>query len=152
VFFDNLILKMSPHFTIVPASTSSGRETIRTLLASESKPFVRGVYRDISKAPAEFTQNPNFEAVKGDVSTGEGLDFSNSDAVLYVPPPTYDGTDTAEHATRAALHIQKAIQIAPKVKRLVLHSALGAQFDHGIVRTQSARIIVSTSTYLDFFC
>lgn len=141
---------MPAQFTIVPASTSSGRETIRTLLASESKPFIRGIYRDISKAPAEFTQHSNFEAVKGDVSAGEGLDFSNSDAVLYIPPPTYDGTDTAEHATKAALNVQNAIQKAPSVKRLVLHSALGAQLDHGIVSSPRVKDCHGAETYWEF--
>ncbi|UZP38222.1 hypothetical protein NXS19_006038 [Fusarium pseudograminearum] len=43
------------------------------------KPSVRGIYRDTAKAPFEYTSNPNFEAVKGDVETGIGLDFTGSD-------------------------------------------------------------------------
>lgn len=124
---------MSLHITIVPASSRAGRETILVLLESKERPFIRGIYRDPSKAPAEFTKQPNFEAVKGDVDTGTGLDFSGSDAVLYVPPPTYDGTDQGQFATQAATNVEKALRAAPNIKKLVLHSALGAQYNHGIV-------------------
>ncbi|KAH6854694.1 hypothetical protein B0I37DRAFT_37670 [Chaetomium sp. MPI-CAGE-AT-0009] len=123
---------MPLRIAVVPASTKAGRETIRQLLEAESKPFVRGIYRDPSKAPSDFAENPNFEAVKGDVGTGAGLDFSSADAVFYVPPPTYDGTDQGEWATRSAENVKKAIHDAASVKRLLLFSALGAQHDHGI--------------------
>lgn len=122
---------MSSHITVLPASTQAGKETIRVLLESETT-SVRGIYRDPSKAPAEFTQHPRFEAAKGDVTTGVGLDFSRSDAVFYVPPPTYDGTDHGEFATTTANHVADALKTAG-VKRLLLHSAVGAQHDHGIV-------------------
>jgi uncharacterized protein YbjT (DUF2867 family) len=124
---------MPSHLTIVPASTQAGKETIRKLLESDEKPFVRGIYRDPTKAPLEFRQSPNFQAVKGDVSTGQGLDFSDSNAVFYIPPPVFDGSDQGEFATRAATNVKNAIQSAPTVKRLLLHSAVGAKYDHGIV-------------------
>ncbi|KXX73869.1 NAD(P)H azoreductase [Madurella mycetomatis] len=123
---------MPVHITVVPASTKAGRETIRALLQSENKPTVRGVYRDTSKAPSEFLNHPHFEAVSGDVGAGTGLDFRNSDAVFYIPPPTYDGTDQGEWATRTATNIKHALQDAPGVKRLLLFSAVGAQYDHSI--------------------
>ncbi|KAK3298227.1 uncharacterized protein B0H64DRAFT_438715 [Chaetomium fimeti] len=123
---------MALRIAVVPASTKAGRETIRQLLEAESKPFVRGIYRDPSKAPSDFAQNPNFEAVKGDVGAGAGLDFSSADAVFYIPPPTYDGTDQGEWATRCAENVKRAIRDAASVKRLLLFSALGAQHDHGI--------------------
>ncbi|RGP76049.1 hypothetical protein FLONG3_5440 [Fusarium longipes] len=122
---------MTRHITIVPASTKAGRETIRALLASESNPSIRAVYRDPSKAPAEFIQNSNFEAVKGDVGDGGSLDFTGSDAVFYIPPPTYDGTDQGEWATRSATNVRKALKDAD-VKRLVILSAIGAQNSSGI--------------------
>lgn len=125
---------MPLRIAVVPASTKAGRETIRQLLETESKPFVRAIYRDPSKAPSGFTQNPNFEATKGDVGTGAGLDFSSVDAVFYIPPPTYDGTDQGEWATRCANNVKRAIQDASSVRSLLLFSALGAQHDHGIVR------------------
>ena len=126
---------MPLRIAVVPASTKAGRETIRQLLEAESKPFVRGIYRDPSKAPSEFAQNPNFEAVKGDVGAGAGFDFSSADAVFYIPPPTYDdGTDQGEWATRCAENVKRGIHDAASVKRLLLFSALGAQHDHSIVR------------------
>ena len=120
------------HVTVIPASTVAGKATIRALLASASPPTVRGIYRDPAKAPEEFTQNPRFEVAKGDVGGSDDLDFSSSGAVFYVPPPTYDGRDTAAFATQAATNVGNALQRAG-VKRLVLHSALGGQYDRGIV-------------------
>lgn len=129
---------MAPHITVVPASTKAGRETIRVLLSSETKPLVRGIYRDPSKAPAEFAQDSNFEAVRGDVGAGgAGLDFGRSEAVFYIPPPIYDGTDSGEFAARAGNNIRTALQASPSVKRLLLFSAIGAQNGHGIVRRSS---------------
>jgi hypothetical protein len=125
---------MSLHISVVPASTKAGRETIRELLASASKPIVHGIYRDPSKAPPEFTQHANFKASKGDVGTGDGLDFRGSGAVFYIPPPTYDGTDQREWATKTATNVKNAIRDAPSVRRLVLFSALGAQHEQGTVR------------------
>ena len=124
---------MAPHITVFPASTQAGQATIRSLLASDENPFVRGIYRDPSKAPADFTSNPRFEATKGDVGSGTGLDFTGSDAVFYIPPPTYDGvTDNADFANRCANNVLKALRDAQSVKKLVLHSAMGAQHDSGI--------------------
>lgn len=124
---------MPSHITVLPASTKAGRETIRTLLESESKPFIRAVYRDPSKAPAEFVQNSNFEAIKGDVGDGSSLDFTGSDAVFYIPPPILDGTDQAEWATRSATNVKKALKDAG-IKRLLILSAIGSQNSSGIVR------------------
>ncbi|KAJ4258830.1 hypothetical protein NW762_007917 [Fusarium torreyae] len=123
---------MSPHITIIPASTKAGKETIRHLLASPEKPSVRAVYRDTSKAPAEYAEHPNFESVKGDVADRDSLDFSDTDAVLYVPPPTYDQIDQADWAKQAATNVKSVLQAAD-VKKLVVLSGLGSQYDHGIV-------------------
>lgn len=124
---------MSLHITVVPASTQAGRETIRSLLNSSAKPSVRGVYRDESKAPSEFKSSTNFEAVQGDVSTDTGIDFSNTDVVFYVPPPIYDGSDIADFANKTANNVKKALEAAPRVKKLVIHSAVGAHNEHSIV-------------------
>jgi putative NADH-flavin reductase len=127
---------MAPHITVVPASTRVGTETIRQLLASSEKPSVRGIYRNTSKAPDEYTNNPNFKAVKGDVETGDGLDFTGSDGVLYVPPPTYEkNMDLADWATQTATNVKNALHRA-NVKRLVILSGLGSQHDHGVVSSR----------------
>ena len=124
---------MPYHITVLPASTKAGRETIRTLLESESKPSVRGVYRDPAKAPAAFVKNPNFQAVKGDVGDAKSLDFTGSDAVFYIPPPIYDGTHHKEWATRTATNVKNALQNTPSVKRLLILSAIGSQNSSDIV-------------------
>ncbi|RMJ28574.1 hypothetical protein PHISP_00534 [Aspergillus sp. HF37] len=122
----------SSYITVVPASTRAGKEAIRALLEDGNKPFVRGIYRNTTKVPAEYASDPNFEAVEGDVGVGESLDFGNSDAVFFVPPPTFEGMDTGEWATLIASNVREAIKKAPSVKKLVLHSAVGAHHEHGI--------------------
>ncbi|KAF5983702.1 isoflavone reductase P3 [Fusarium coicis] len=113
------------------ASTKVGKETIRLLLASPASFTIRGIYRDASKAPDEYTSHPNFSSVKGDVASEESLDFSNSDAVLYVPPPTYENIDQSEWAKQTANNVKGALKKSG-VKRLVVLSGLGSQNDHGI--------------------
>ncbi|KAJ5007951.1 hypothetical protein K4K48_009714 [Colletotrichum sp. SAR 10_66] len=124
---------MTYTITVVPASTQAGRETVRTLLNDGSNPIVRGIYRDPTKAPPEFTANPNFTAVQGDVSAN-ALDFAGSDAVFYIPPPPFHSgdVDLIEFATSAAKNVKDAIEKAGSVKRLLVFSALGAENDHGI--------------------
>lgn len=121
---------MVSHITIVPASTQAGKTTIASLLANTSGPTIRGIYRDPAKAPAEYTNNPRFEAVKGDVTTGAGIDFAGSEAVFYTPPPSFSGElSNEENGKRMANHILEALKKAGSVRRLVLHSALGAHRD-----------------------
>lgn len=125
----DLHAKMVSHITIIPASTQAGKNAIASLLASESGPTIRGIYRDPAKAPASYTQNSRFEAVKGDVTTGD-LDFSGTEAVFYTPPPTFSGElDNEEHGRKTARNVLEALKKAGSVKRLVLHSALGAHRD-----------------------
>ncbi|KAF6811554.1 NmrA family protein [Colletotrichum sojae] len=121
---------MSPHITVLPASTQAGAQTIRFLLSSDLKPLVRGIYRNPSKAPAEFTNNPNFEAVQGDVATvTSDLDFSGSDAVLYVAPPTWDDdVDPDEYSHRTASRVKDAVK-KHGVGRVVIQSVVGAHHD-----------------------
>ena len=124
---------MSLRISIVPASTNSGKETIRALLRSGAGHTIHGIYRDVSKAPEEFTSSSNFIATTGDISSGTGLDFTGSDAVFYIPPPPPSGSDMEEFATRAANHIKDALSRASSVKRLLLFSSMGAQYDREIV-------------------
>ncbi|KAF4500328.1 hypothetical protein FAGAP_3478 [Fusarium agapanthi] len=122
---------MSTHITVLPASTKVGKETIRLLLASPANPTIRGIYRDTSKAPDEYTSHPNFNAVKGDVASEESLNFGNSNAVLYVPPPTYENIDQREWAKQTANNVKGALKKSG-VERLVVLSGLGSHNDHGI--------------------
>ncbi|KAK4149280.1 hypothetical protein C8A00DRAFT_38129 [Chaetomidium leptoderma] len=117
--------------TVVPASPKTGQATIRTLLADPSNPTVKGYYRDLSKVPAEFTSNPRFEAVKGDVEDAGSLDFSGSDTVLNITPPLYEEKDIIAHARLVSENVKAAVKKAASVKRLVLLSSVGAQYDHG---------------------
>ncbi|RYP05834.1 hypothetical protein DL764_003545 [Monosporascus ibericus] len=124
---------MPLQITVVPASTQAGTAVIRVLLGSETAPVVRGYYRDPAKAPADFTSHPSFEAVKADVSDGPTLDFSGSDAVFYVPPPTYDGRENGEVARQNAVNVNAALGAAkPSPKRLLVFSAMGAEHSSGI--------------------
>ncbi|KAF4958853.1 hypothetical protein FGADI_2055 [Fusarium gaditjirri] len=122
---------MSIHITVLPASTKVGKQAIGLLLASPTKPTIRGIYRDVSKAPDEYTNHPNFSAVTGDVASEQSLDFSNSDAVLYVPPPTYENIDQSDWAKQTANNVKVTLQKSG-VKRLVVLSGLGSHNDHGI--------------------
>ncbi|KAM7189320.1 NAD(P)H azoreductase [Rhypophila sp. PSN 637] len=125
--------------TIIPASTKAGEETVRALLAltsnSDNKTIIKinAIYRDPSKAPTDFVSHPSVTAVKGNVGNLPTLDFKTSDVVFYIPPPTYDGTDTESWAYATANNVKAALSdAAGKVKKLVLFSAIGAQHDHGI--------------------
>ncbi|KAI9149047.1 hypothetical protein HJFPF1_11093 [Paramyrothecium foliicola] len=122
---------MPSHITFIPASTRAGRETLRQLLKAKEKPFVRAIYRDPTKAPAEFLQSSNLEAVRDDVGTDTALDFGQADAIIYVPPVNYDGSGHEDFAVDALRKVENALKTS-NVKRLVLHSALGAHHSHGI--------------------
>ncbi|GAB1318507.1 NAD-dependent epimerase/dehydratase [Madurella fahalii] len=120
------------HITVVPASPKTGQATIRALLADPSNPTVKGVYRDLAKVPAEFKSNPRFEAVQGNVEDASSLDFAGSDAVLNITPPLYDDQDIIAHARLVSANTKAALLKAGSVKRLVLLSSVGAQYDHGV--------------------
>ncbi|WAO96613.1 NAD(P)-bd-dom domain-containing protein [Fusarium falciforme] len=123
---------MTLRITVLPASSKAGKETIRNLLESDAKPLIHGIYRDLSKVPAELANHERFEATQGDVGAGTGLDFSRSDALFYVPPPTYDEVDQGEWGVKTATNVKEALGKAPNVKKLLLFSSMGAQYDHGI--------------------
>jgi uncharacterized protein YbjT (DUF2867 family) len=122
---------MISHVTIIPATTRSGAATIRYLLETNKDVVVRGIYRDTAKAPADLVGNPNFQVVQGNVADDTDLDFSKTDAVLYIPPVTYNGEDQMEFARRAAHNVEAALKKA-NVGRLILHSAGGTQHSSGI--------------------
>lgn len=125
---------------VLPASARAGEATIRTLLSSPSSHKIKAFYRDPSKAPQDFQSDPRFEAVQGDAVSGNNLDLSGSEAVLYVAPLILNGEDSDELAAKAAANIKKEIDRVGTVQRLVLQSALGSQFD-GIVSFLSSSAV-----------
>ncbi|KAF1734010.1 hypothetical protein CRV24_005542 [Beauveria bassiana] len=123
---------MPSHISVIPASTRAGEAAIRALLASAQNPHVRAFYRDPSKAPAEFKDNPRFTALQADVGSGSDIDLNGSDAVFYIPPPAMDGTDVEVFAKKSSDAIKSAIKTSSTVTRLLVLSAIAAQNDHGI--------------------
>jgi uncharacterized protein YbjT (DUF2867 family) len=121
------------HITVVPASPKVGQAAIRSLLADASQPTVKGYYRDLSKVPAEFKANLRFEAVQGDVEDAATLSFAGSDAVFTITPPLYEEKEFVPHARLVSENVKAVVKKAESVKRLVLLTSLGAQYDHGTV-------------------
>ena len=128
------------NIVIIPASTKVGAATIRALLSRSSTEIrVTGVYRNPSRAPEEFLSNPNFSARQGDVEDAESLDFKGADAVLSITPTWHDGRDLVEIAKQVSENVKRAIEkeegSGKGVKRVVVLSSFGAQYDHGTVGT-----------------
>ncbi|KAL2257809.1 hypothetical protein VTK26DRAFT_9151 [Humicola hyalothermophila] len=118
--------------TVAPASPRTGLATIRALLASPAATKVIGVYRDLSRVPAELAADPRFQAVRGDVEDAGSLDFAGSDAVLSITPPLYHSTqDVIAHARAVSENVKAAVARAGTVKRVVLLSSAGAQYESG---------------------
>ncbi|KAK3312312.1 hypothetical protein B0H66DRAFT_570410 [Apodospora peruviana] len=118
--------------TVLPASARTSQATIRALLGDPSGPKVQGIYRDLAKVPTEFKSHPNFKAVQGDMADASTLNcFEGSQTVVVTIPPTRsenaDVTATAAAFTEA---VNTAIKKAVSVKRLVMVSTKGAQYDH----------------------
>ena len=120
--------------SIAPASAKTGAAVVQSLLSSSDQSIqVKALYRDLKKAPLEFTSCENVTCVQGDVSDAASLDFSGSDAVLAITPPVFDGRDISKHAELVSRNVQGAIEEAGCVKRLVLLSSMGAEHDQGVV-------------------
>lgn len=132
------------NITIIPASTKVGAATIRALLSrSAAEIRVRGVYRNPSRAPEEFLSNPNFSAAQGDIEDPESLDFKGADAVLSITPTWHDGRDLVEVAKQVSENVKGAIERGKGdngMKRVVVLSSFGAQYDHGTVSTRIGKI------------
>ncbi|KAJ4285945.1 hypothetical protein N0V88_008206 [Collariella sp. IMI 366227] len=133
------------HVVVVPASPKTGQATVRALLADSSNPSVKAYYRDLAKVPAEFTSNPRFEAVKGDVEEVSTLDFAGSDTVINITPPIFDEQDIVAHAKLVSENVKAAVQKAG-VKKVVYLSSVGAQYDHGtgeILTNHTAEVVLA---------
>lgn len=118
---------------VVPASAQTSQWAIQALLDDSSGPSVIGVYRNVDKAPANFKNHPNFEAVQGDVSDGSTLDFSGCDAIITLTPPKLDGSDFIAFGKNVATNVGQAVTKSGSVKRLVYVSSQGAQYAEGVV-------------------
>ncbi|KAH6857042.1 hypothetical protein B0I37DRAFT_89150 [Chaetomium sp. MPI-CAGE-AT-0009] len=132
------------HITVVPASPKTAQAAIRNLLADPSNPTIKGYYRDLAKVPAEFKAHARFEAVQGDVDDGATLDFSGSDAVFHITPPIYENVDVVERARLVSENVKAATKKA-SVRRLVLVSSGGAQYDQGtgeILSNHQAEVVL----------
>ncbi|PWY66007.1 NAD(P)-binding protein [Aspergillus heteromorphus CBS 117.55] len=119
---------------VLPASPKTGRATIKALLESDqlTTPLhVQGIYRDPSKAPAEFLSHPSFHAGQGDLSDANTLELGGVDMVLAITPPRYDASDILQWARVASENTRLAIQKAGTVKRVVLLSSTGAEQPSG---------------------
>ncbi|RAL07632.1 NAD(P)-binding protein [Aspergillus homomorphus CBS 101889] len=119
---------------IVPASPQTSRTTIHNLLTTPQKQdpiHIRGLYRNLTRVPPEFQTNPNFESYPGDLSDPATLNFHSFDTVFFVLPPCYDGTNLLQWATTVSTNVRLAIQRSGTVKRLVLLSSMGAEFEGG---------------------
>ncbi|KAM0424165.1 hypothetical protein ACHAPT_010534 [Fusarium lateritium] len=120
--------------TIAPASTRTGAAIVRSLLSSEKSINIKALYRNVKKAPEEFTSHDNFTALEADVSDvsdASSLDFSGSDAVVAITPPVFDGRDIVAYAENVSKNVRDAVEKAGTVKRLVLLSSVGAEFSEG---------------------
>lgn len=120
--------------TIVPAGPKTSAATIRQLLSRAPVSVdVYGVYRNISKAPAEFLSHENFHAVCGDIEDASSLDLGGSDAVMTSTPPFFSGEDPFVKAEEVSNNVKDAVERAGGVKRLMLLSSMGAEFAEGVV-------------------
>lgn len=119
--------------TLVPASNKTSTAAIRWLLSQDKRVRIQGLYRDLKKVPDDFKSTENFTAVHGDVADASTLNFKESDAVIMVLPPAYDGRDIIAHSRLISNNVKNAIEKSRTVKRIVLLSSLGAEFAEGVV-------------------
>ncbi|OAA50184.1 NAD(P)-binding domain protein [Beauveria brongniartii RCEF 3172] len=136
--------------TIVPAGPKTSAATIRRLLQEAPTDVeVYGIYRNLSKVPADFGSHENFHAVYGDVEDASSLDVGGSDAVMTSTPPFFTGEDPFEKAEQVSRNVKDAVERAGGVKRLMLLSSLGAEFEQGVgeIKTNhiAEKILKSTS-------
>ena len=130
------------HVTIAPASTRTAAAVIRSLLAEAPDTVdIHALYRNLARVPKEFADKPNFHALQGDVSDPTTLDFTGSDAVLAITPPTFEVGDIVKQAEILSKNVKDAIEAAGSVKRLVLLSSVGAQLREGVVSIVASGVI-----------
>lgn len=122
---------------VAPASPKTGVATIRSLFAQAAKEnisiHVRAFYRNLAKAPEEFTSKSNFEALKGDIADPATLKFEGVDVVVTITPPEFESADIVKEAEKLSTNVRQAIEKAGGVKKLVLLSSVAAHLDQGVV-------------------
>lgn len=123
------------HLTILPAAPKTAQAAIRALLASDASVSLRGVYRDVSRVPADLASHPRFEAVQGDLAdpASYATHLKGTDGVFHVQPPVYDPErDLVGYTTRVSEGVKAAVEEGG-VRRLVVVSSMGAQYEKGTV-------------------
>lgn len=123
------------HFTILPATPKTAQATIRALLASDASVSLRGVYRDLSRVPADLAAHPRFEVVQGDLAdpASYAAHLKGTDGVFHVQPPVYDPErDLVGRTRKVSEGVKKAVEEGG-VRRLVVVSSMGAQYEKGTV-------------------
>ncbi|PKY01179.1 NAD(P)-binding protein [Aspergillus campestris IBT 28561] len=118
--------------TILPASSKTAQATIRSLLSTPTNTnlHIRGLYRDPTRAPPEFTSHPAFHATHGDIRDANTLDLAGTDALFVMTPPRHDVDDIFQWAREASENTRAAIERS-SVRRVVLLSSMGAEFESG---------------------
>lgn len=71
--------------------------------------------------------------MQGDVEDASSLNFAGSDAVLNITPPLYhDEQDIVAHARKVSENVKEAVE-RDGVRRVVVVSSAGAQYEAGTV-------------------
>lgn len=105
--------------TIVPAGPKTSAATIRALLKKPSSSGgieVYGVYRSLSKVPAEFKSHENFHAISGDVEDASSLDLSGADVVMTSTPPFFDGPEPFTRSEKASKNVKTPLKKPAELK------------------------------------
>lgn len=119
--------------SIAAAGTQTGAATIRAIIKANPTTEIHALYRNLDKVPQEFKSHATFHAVKGNIDDALTLDFSGSNAVLVMTPPIFEDIDVLAHTKNVCNGVKEAIEKAGTVKRIVLLSSVGAEFDKGVV-------------------
>lgn len=123
---------------IFPASSRSGAQAANLLLSQGLK--VRAVARNLSKL--ESLKALGAEIVQADLSQPESIKSALQDAqaLYFVNPTPYDGSDMFKEAQRVAQHLTEALEDS-SVKRVVLLSSIGAEQPTGTGNIRTVYII-----------
>lgn len=119
--------------SVAAAGTQTGAATIRAIIKAHPATEIRALYRNLEKVPQEFKSHATFYPAKGNIDDASSLDFAGSDAVLVTTPPIFQDIDVLAHTRDVCNGLKEAIEKAGTVKRIVLLSSVGAEFDNGVV-------------------